>query len=247
MIAFPCRWMRAAIRRAVSLPVASFRGPQLQIVSGRQPRLSVRAAKYSTERAMNVFADFRVYKSRATLSARFVRAVVAPLRGDSSKLIVKREGGMMFEISPRRDGGDETRYYDYTKKRVLRLSANDCGEILAYKGGAPVLLYRSGAAFSATAAGDEGGAQEGAASASDLVLEIRRVQDKKSTFLSVYRKDAENDKITLPMSPGEFAALKAVLTSLIPDMLGFTPSMRAPSIDYTTPGGSQARDDVIDG
>lgn len=101
--------------------VASFRS------TVRSPTNAMRSMRMiSDEQEFRTYASYGVYKGKGALN---VKPIPPTYQVKEKSQSVVKEGALLFEFAP---AGANPREYDWSKKIMFSLSANECGEFLRH-------------------------------------------------------------------------------------------------------------------
>eukprot|EP00472_Partenskyella_glossopodia_P002337 CAMPEP_0197530716 /NCGR_PEP_ID=MMETSP1318-20131121/32712_1 /TAXON_ID=552666 /ORGANISM="Partenskyella glossopodia, Strain RCC365" /LENGTH=357 /DNA_ID=CAMNT_0043086657 /DNA_START=345 /DNA_END=1418 /DNA_ORIENTATION=+ len=161
----------------------------------------------------SVYAAWKVFKGKGAVNAVVKPPVWEGSLGDSGgSMRLEKEGALLLEFA----NSVSQRVYDWQTKSTFKISVVEMGSILAMKEGEILEFFHDpnkGKSFSTQ----------------DKVSKILRIQPASSSgssrdiFLSLDTRQSSgsNSRVSIPLTPGEFAVLKEVIRFTIPRALGF--------------------------
>ncbi len=205
-----------ASRAAAAAAAAAGRGHTL--TGPLQRRQYTATAAAGNEAPYAVFANYRMYKGKSSLSVSAISPTFRSLPGGNGghALSVDRPGVMMLEFVPAMG----ERQFDYSRKQRFALSASECGEIISKAGtGQDCTLIHDPQKFrgmdSIEASGGGGGAGGGAGTKR---VAVSRMRDGDGFFFNFQSSD---EKISVPVTAGEFVVMRQLMLHSLPHLVGF--------------------------
>ena len=159
---------------------------------------------------VRAFVGYNVYKGKAALQFSPVKAQFAPFtdRQGQAALRLDRKGSILCQFAPA--AGE--RQYDWEKKQTFALSADELGSLLAMD------AFKDEVSFFHDP--NMGGQGQGLV---QKALKVGPSPDGKVLFFSLDVKSggSPNQRISVPVSRGEFAVLCSLIHSVLPSLLGW--------------------------
>ncbi len=159
---------------------------------------------------VRAFVGYNVYKGKAALQFSPVKAQFAPFtdRQGQAALRLERKGSILCQFAPA--AGE--RQYDWEKKQTFALSADELGSLLAMD------AFKDEVSFFHDP--NMGGQGQGLV---QKALKVAPSPDGKVLFFSLDVKSGggPNQRVSVPVSRGEFAVLCSLIHSVLPSLLGW--------------------------
>ena len=175
------------------------------------PPLS-RAATYSSAdvpeaSGTRVYTSYDIFKGKSAMNVKVIPPTFTQQSGGGA-LTLKRAGALLMECAP-----GAARQYDWSKKLAMALSVNEIAEILAF-------TAKAGAELSFVHDPGMGGPAAGAVVKQ---LRVSPMPDGKGLFVNMSQKEKNgaNATLSVPVTWGEFAALRTLIEFSIPRLLGW--------------------------
>mgnify|MGYP006090402569 CR=1 FL=1 len=184
---------------------------------------SVRHFATGGDKPYAVYANYRIYKGKGSLAINAIPPTFRQVPGANGfALSVERPGVMLLEFVP--TVGE--RKFDYNRKQLFALSAAECGDIVA--------KTASGQSCSLIHDPSKYKGMTDVSSNSGDSPDMKRVNVDPMTqgdgfFVSL--TSGGNNKISIPVSSGEFIVVRQLLLDAIPHLLGFDAAWNLTSME----------------
>ena len=178
-------------------------------------RSSTLGTRQFSQKPYAIYANYRIFKGKGSLGINAIPPTFKEISNQGGhSLAVERPGVMLLEFVP--SVGE--RQFDYTRKQLFALSASECGEIVAKtaKGEGCSLVhdpskYKGMSDVTANSNGDS--------SSSDMKrVNVDPTPQGDGFFVSI---QSNQNKLSIPVSTGEFVVVRQLLLGAIPHLLGF--------------------------
>ena len=176
---------------------------------GGAPAAAAERAPGDPQGQVRAYVGYRIYKGKAAVSFNPIRASFAPFTdgAGNAALRLDRKGSLLLEFA----AALGERQYDWANKQLFALSPDELGSLLAEAGEGVSFFHDP----------NMGGDGQGLVQKS---LKVSPTQDGKGYFFSLEVKDhmsSASNRISVPVSKGEFAVLSSLVNSIIPSLLGW--------------------------
>ena len=197
--------------------------PAVHASSSRSPLQQYRqytaTAPAGNEAPYAVYASYRMYKGKSSLSVSAISPTFRSLPGANGghALSVDRPGVIMLEFVPTMG----ERQFDYNRKQRFALSASECGEIISKAGtGQDCTLIHDPQKFRGMNSIDAsigGGGGVGGGGGTKRVA-VSRMRDDNGFFFNF---QSNEEKISVPVTAGEFVVMRQLMLHSLPHLVGF--------------------------
>ena len=168
-------------------------------------RFSAYASADVPELNSRVYTSYDIFKGKSAMNVK----VIAPTFSQSASggpLTLKKAGALLLECAP-----GAARAYDWSKKMAMALNVTEMAEILAFTAEAGNLEFLHDPAMGTTSAGQ-----------TVKTLRISPMPDGKGLFVNMTQRDKSgNTQLSVPLTWGEFAAMRSLIDFSIPRCLGW--------------------------
>ena len=200
----------ALLTRGLSVCLPSRLAPSSRLRARALPQLARMSAYASAdalqESSSRVYTSYDIFKGKSAMNVK----VITPTFTQSSSggpLSLKKAGALLLECAP-----GAARSYDWSKKLAMALSVTEMAEILAFTTEAGSLEFVHDPAAGQANAGQ-----------TVKTLRVSVMPDGKGVFVNMAQRDkgGASTQLAVPLSWGEFAAVRSLIDFSIPRLLGW--------------------------
>ena len=198
------RGLGACPRLPARLARGAFRAPSTPLA-----RSATYAAMDGPEQggsSARVYTSYDVFKGKSAMNVKVIPPTFGQMGGGA--LTLKKAGALLLECAP-----GASRQYDWSKKLAMALSVNEIAEILAF-------TAEANASLEFVHDPNMGGPNAGM---TVKQLRVSAMPDGKGLFVYMSQRDkgGASVQLSVPVTWGEFAALRTLIEFSIPRLLGW--------------------------